>query len=736
MSTLSAKPVITVQRLYEDDHYKEILDFNLENLNRWKRIYPNHATWIREVIAGLRHDLHTRIAFGGFRYNELTEKNELCCSVIVKKNPYTPYLEIKNLIVFNTKGKMPSEEFRALCQEQLIIHIKKFAEQRGYPKLAAELSNHKRSDRALINIFLKNDFTITGSQSERYDESDEIVFLTAQIEQIYGFDPYDNLSASLWIIGKYLKAEEIKLARQKLTVKTNTGESLDGTTYTFYSGRRFENPIEKKFNSKNQLLIIEEYFKKDSDFSHISKINSADPNLSQLFIFDFSKDNLTSGLAASYPKCFSDRELKTLLYGNKPNRLLRFDYEEIGGMLLISNPAHFGFTKAREVLKNGKSFLYLKLGAAGRYLEDGMPIVFAYYSKDSSRSKIEVWGIGELAEPPTAVDLNDLREKSDLEAIHTSSSNKNTDGDLLFEWLNVVLGEEISESNEKAEHIAERILWDKDEFDKHNAYNATNRVICFSINTFVSLEDERRFIDVQKILPKRNFLQNTENLFDFYLRKSEIIKLKAEISKTQTTQNAAPKAQTAQRNLKILFLANSAGETADAKIIEECQGIKKQFDQSPLYRDQVEVFELPFKASISEITRILEKKPEIIQFCGRTKTKGIMFAQKNMIPQPLSPERIKRLFAPLKGFIKFVFLDGCYSAAQAAELSKYECFVAGINYSAADHTRVKLSKALHFEISRGKDFPAALQIAVAKAKRLNPSLNRVTLWKNGARIKF
>ena len=219
---------LLVRKLYanDDDHYfEEIRKHNLDNLSEWKAVYPGHDYWINEIIRELKADTNNRVAFGGFYYDIDTKRYVFCCSVLVKKDHFSPYLEIKNLIVFNFKDQERKTELLKDYQKQLIQYIRNFAQQRGYPKLVTELFNNNKKDKELIKVFIENDFIISGSHSQKYHDRDEILFLTSEVNQIYSYDPFDDIEATFWILKKYLGSSQPSRSELKGHIVNQNGKS-------------------------------------------------------------------------------------------------------------------------------------------------------------------------------------------------------------------------------------------------------------------------------------------------------------------------------------------------------------------------------------------------------------------------------------------------------------------------------------------------------------------------------
>ena len=280
---MSEKTEIPIQKLWDEKHFDKILKYNIDNIGYWENIYPFHKEWIDRVIKELKEDTYNRIAFGGILPG-IDEESRLRCSVIVKKDPFSPYLEIKNLIVFDEN----QEDF-TFFHKKLIDHIVLYSQQRGYPKLVIEVFNSSKRDKDLIKILLEKDFTISGSQKNKYGFASEVIYMTAEVEFLYGLDPYDNLSSAKWILEKYLNSNTLEKTDEiaSLIDENSNYHSID--IHSFFYGKQYSlNDVTGRFNRNSNLILIPEYFKKQEKILELKSI--ADTKLKEAFIFDFSDD--------------------------------------------------------------------------------------------------------------------------------------------------------------------------------------------------------------------------------------------------------------------------------------------------------------------------------------------------------------------------------------------------------------------------------------------------------------
>ncbi|MFC4634055.1 hypothetical protein ACFO3O_09060 [Dokdonia ponticola] len=513
-----------IKRLYDKKHFDKILEHNQNDIENWEKFYPNHRDWIKKAIFDLKENNFRRIAFGGFYIEHRYRTDVLCASAIVKKNPFTPYLEIKNLVVFDQPDNEIYPDFEYKIKDLIIKHIKGYAQQRGFPKLVTELVNKDTKDRELIKLFLDNNFIISGKQYSRYKENDDIVYLICSINPIYGFDPYDNESLTKWLLNKYLKCDHINGSERKSAEIVEYLDELDDIGepkkklkkkkyLEFYTGKNYLKDIESKFNFKRKAILLEEYYAKNNSFTKIDEISLGYQNDQNCFLFNFCDIPLSKDIISKYI-VFEKSEIDTLSGINKERDYQnRFPYKNVGGFVLISNKEKFPFNKLRENFKSNTTSVYIKLGSVGKYVTPDMPLYLAYYPTHSNKNTLKVWGKIESIDEPDYISLEKLSNKSQV--------NHNTYGEHLFDRIS---------------HTESKPLWTLEQFDEHNSYNATNHVICFYFKN-IELFSEFEEIDLDLILDDKSYFNDIEKIFDFYLSKNEVNQLNKIIEESNNYRN-------------------------------------------------------------------------------------------------------------------------------------------------------------------------------------------------------
>ena len=658
----------------------------------------------------------------------------------LKENPYTPYLEMKNLIVFDHPSKGTIEDYKDLYQRQLITHVKKFAEQRGYPKLAIELSVRSRETKELVKTFLEEDFVIAGRQLNRYGNADEIYFLTTDINEVYSYDPYDNLTASKWILSKYLKSGRLEAAPDTVEIDTNI-ETRKKSSYVFFSGKRYSSSPQNKFNSKNAVVIVEEYYSSPLGINKINNIKPLETDLSNLYVFDFSIPSLLSKkVCGSNIKLFDREELDSLMFGSKSeevnensNKLYRFPHKEIGGLLLISNPERCNLRKIKKIIEKQESAMYVKLGALGKYILDDMPLILAYYPKNSNRAKLEIWGICSLSADASEVELENLRDLESYTDIPKNDGDllyENTDGDLLFKHLETI--EDSHPQINNSQNIkSENIIWKKEDFDKHNSYNATKRVVIFQIKDFIDLFETNSQIDVKDILDTPRYLDDIENIFDFYLSKTEIAKLKSKMYGGQLM----PENTKLKIPLKILFVAASPIDEVRLQTDKEYREITDEMKRGT-HRDNFTFLNPQLAVTITNLITAMNENPNVIHFSGHGNIDGISITTNDNKSQFLSMKTMERIFKNKESIPRLILLNSCYSSEQAKHLSQFG-YVIGNKCGVGDNAAISFAKGLYNGLGAGKKFTDAINDGLIVLEAECPdSQNIIEVWNKGEKIEI
>ncbi|APX10282.1 hypothetical protein [Tateyamaria omphalii] len=497
-----------VRRLHSGVEYEKVLNNNLAKLRLWNEAYPNHESWIRNVITGLKEDDYARIAYGAFVLLDDEDKQSisLAASMILTKKAFTPYLEIKNLSILDNelsksiKDSPDYSRFREQCIEDLLLEAVRFAEARGYEKLVSEVFNNRQLNGEIISQMVRFGFSLDGSHARKHRLTDSTVYLSREVEQIYSLDPYDNMASAKWILTQVMPGFE-KLEQTKVDFVCDDGTKFSGFGFTV-SVRNFQTNPKAKFN-RDEIIICVPEIASSRLTCNLSHINS-DYDLRKIsYVLDFQRSTNLLRSISQYLKAESvqaeylDRaEIDRVLLGDALGRSARLSeehlqlpYDQVNGMIVSSNPRRIEGRKTSSILSHGKYPVYIQLGPRGRYLFEEQYLVFTYTFDDELNPYEErgcrIWGIGRI-ERTYFVDIDQERMK--LRGLGDQNSERYSDAEVLFENLEAVFEEGTHE-----------IIWNKEQFSQHNNYNASNQAVGISLDQFYDLSGAGLSIPVESL---------------------------------------------------------------------------------------------------------------------------------------------------------------------------------------------------------------------------------------------
>ena len=132
---------------------------------------------------------------------------------------------------------------------------------------------------------------------------------------------------------------------------------------------------------------------------------------------------------------------------------------------------------------------------------------------------------------------------------------------------------------------------------------------------------------------------------------------------------------------------------------------------------------------------LLEQTPEILHFSGHGCASGIVVEDDYGNAQLVSTDALKGLLSLFAGSIKCVFLNSCYSEAQAMAISQEVPYVIAMNSSVYDKTAIHFSTEFYSALFAGKDIEFAFQYAVAAIGVFNlPGTDIPVIYKNGSKV--
>jgi|GEM_PF-1567540 len=189
-----------------------------------------------------------------------------------------------------------------------------------------------------------------------------------------------------------------------------------------------------------------------------------------------------------------------------------------------------------------------------------------------------------------------------------------------------------------------------------------------------------------------------------------------------------------QSKTEILFMAATPVDADRLQINVEYDKIKDAINAS-LFRDNWALFPIMSVTINSMVTTLSGKKPAIVHFSGHSGTNGIVLSNESNKYEVVKTEVLKSIFSQFK--TQCIFLNGCYSAAVAKELSQFSNYVIGMNAPFGDNTAIIFSSSFYGLLCNSKESDYLTSFTLAKSilmvKEENES-NIPEIWQNGEKI--
>ena len=185
---------------------------------------------------------------------------------------------------------------------------------------------------------------------------------------------------------------------------------------------------------------------------------------------------------------------------------------------------------------------------------------------------------------------------------------------------------------------------------------------------------------------------------------------------------------------RILFIAAIPRDASAVRPDVEFREVSEALRNSA----NAELFDLQTRiaARAIDLSRaLLKQTPEILHFSGHGCASGIVVEDDYGNAQLVSTDALKGLLSLFAGSIKCVFLNSCYSEAQAMAISQAVPYVIAMNSSVYDKTAIHFSTEFYSALFAGKDIEFAFQYAVAAIGVFNlPGTDIPVIYKNGSKV--
>jgi CheY-like chemotaxis protein len=162
--------------------------------------------------------------------------------------------------------------------------------------------------------------------------------------------------------------------------------------------------------------------------------------------------------------------------------------------------------------------------------------------------------------------------------------------------------------------------------------------------------------------------------------------------------------------IKILFLAANPSNTARLQIDAESRSIDQALRQAE-FRDRFEVAQ-HWAVRVTDLQALLLRhEPDILHFSGHGSDRSELIFEDDLGRiQPVSARALGQLFSVLKGNIRCVVLNACYSEDQARAIAQHIDCVIGMSKSISDPASVSFSAAFYQALGFGRDVKTAFDL--------------------------
>jgi hypothetical protein len=159
---------------------------------------------------------------------------------------------------------------------------------------------------------------------------------------------------------------------------------------------------------------------------------------------------------------------------------------------------------------------------------------------------------------------------------------------------------------------------------------------------------------------------------------------------------------------KILFLAANPKTTPRLRLDEEAREIEEGLRRSK-HRDQFEI-QSRWGVRLRDLRRsLLDNKPQIVHFIGHGQEDGLVVEDEKGCAVRISTEALAGLFELFAEQVECVILSACYSAPQAAAISKHIRSVIGMRKEISDETAIEFSVGFYDALGAGKSVEEAFK---------------------------
>lgn len=170
---------------------------------------------------------------------------------------------------------------------------------------------------------------------------------------------------------------------------------------------------------------------------------------------------------------------------------------------------------------------------------------------------------------------------------------------------------------------------------------------------------------------------------------------------------------------KILILASSPKTTPPLRLAEEVREIEEGLRRSR-HRDQFQLHSR-WAVRVRDLRQaLLDVEPQIVHFTGHGKEDGLLVEDELGMAVHISVEALAGLFELCSDQVECVILSACYTAPQAAAISKHIDYVIGMEKEIKDKAAIEFSVGFYDALGAGKSVEKAFKFGRNAVQQVFP----------------
>jgi CHAT domain-containing protein len=212
-------------------------------------------------------------------------------------------------------------------------------------------------------------------------------------------------------------------------------------------------------------------------------------------------------------------------------------------------------------------------------------------------------------------------------------------------------------------------------------------------------------------------------LMGLYLRGSEIaqdlviVGIERRPSLTQQLpRSLAQLTALSAHQVKVAFFAASPTEKENLRVGKEHRAITEALNSGAI-QGKVEIIQCMATRTSDLLSTLLKHRPTVVHFSGHGMADGaIVLENEAGDSSPVTPQALAAVFSALRGNIKFVVLNACYSSKQAAAISRSIDCVVGVPKEIGDEAAISFARAFYEALALGENLQKSFATGCASVQ--------------------